>query len=70
LRAVWTLNDARVDEEGNFSIGKIRSGVYNLVARGKAGINDAYWLQEITVKPGAKTEVKVISVEASCADIP
>jgi hypothetical protein len=58
------------DEEGNFSIGKIRSGVYNLIARGKAGINDAYWLQEITVKPGEKTEVKVSSVEASCADVP
>ena len=58
------------DEEGNFSMGKIRSGVYNLVARGKAGINDAYWLQEITVRSGAKTETKVISVEASCADIP
>lgn len=68
LMAYVTALDA--DEEGNFSVGKIRSGVYNLIARGKAGINDAYWLQEITVRPGEKTEVKVISVEASCADIP
>ena len=57
------------DEEGNFSMGKITPGVYELVARGRAGVNDAYWLQEITVKPGEKTEVKVSSVEVSCADL-
>lgn len=58
------------DEEGYFSVGRIRPGVYNLVARGNSGINDAYWLQEITVRPGQKTDVKVSSVEASCADVP
>jgi hypothetical protein len=38
------------------------------VARGRAGINDAHWDQNVTVKAGEKTEVKVSSVEASCAD--
>lgn len=56
------------DEEGQFSVGKIRPGLYELIARGQAGINDAYWLQQITVKSGQKTEVKVSSVEASCAN--
>ncbi len=68
LTAYVAILDA--DEEGNFSIGKIRPGVYELIARGQAGINDAYWLQEITVRSGEKTEVKVSSVEASCPDVP
>jgi hypothetical protein len=38
------------------------------MVRGRAGINEAYWLQTVTVKAGEKTEVKVSSVEASCAD--
>jgi|SRR5579863_28684 len=58
------------DEEGNFSASKLRPGLYELVARGQAGINDAYWLQEVTVKAGEKTEVKVNSVEGSCTDKP
>ena len=58
-----------VDEEGQFSTGyNIRPGLYELVARGRAGINDAYWDQNVTVRAGEKTEVKVSSVEASCAD--
>jgi hypothetical protein len=56
------------DEEGHFTVGKIRPGVYELVVRGQAGINDAYWLQRVTVRPREKTEVKVSSVEAACAD--
>lgn len=68
LTAYALILDA--DEEGNFSIGKIQPGVYDLVVRGRAGINDAYWLQVVTIKAGEKTEVKLSSVEASCADEP
>jgi hypothetical protein len=59
-----------VDEEGKFSIPQIRPGIYDLLARGQAGINDAYWQQQLSVTAGEKTEVKVSSVEAACAAEP
>ena len=58
-----------VDEEGQFSTGyNLRPGLYELVVRGRAGINDAYWDQNVMVKAGEKTEVKMSFVRASCAD--
>jgi hypothetical protein len=59
-----------VQAAGHFDVGKIRPGVYELVARGQAGVNDSYWLQRITANASEKTDVKVSSVEASCADEP
>jgi hypothetical protein len=57
------------DEEGYFTISRVRPGIYELVVRGQAGINDASWLQEIEVKPGEKLTAKVSSVESSCSTL-
>lgn len=57
---------ADTDEEGNFVFPKVRTGKYNVIARGRAGINDAYWKQDVWVQPGEAVTVKVASVESSC----
>jgi hypothetical protein len=54
------------DEEGNFVFPKVRTGKYNVIARGHAGINDAYWKQDVWVQPGEAVTVKVATVESAC----
>jgi hypothetical protein len=61
------VEELNADEEGTFNASKMKPGLYELVVRGEAGINDAYWLQQVRVTAGENTEVKVSSVEASCA---
>lgn len=56
------------DEEGNFAFPKVRTGKYNVIARGRAGISDAYWKQDVWVQPGEAVTVKVANVESSCVD--
>jgi hypothetical protein len=58
------------DEEGVFQIIKVPAGQYTLVARGKAGANDAFWNSEITVKPGSAISVKLSAPEKSCLASP
>src|SRR5690349_21294740 len=48
------------DEEGKFKITGVHPGVYDVLARGRAGFNEAFWhaddvesgLQDITIAPG------------------
>jgi hypothetical protein len=56
------------DEEGNFVFPKVRTGKYNVIARGHAGMNDAYWNQDVWIQPGEAVAIKVANVESSCAD--
>lgn len=74
----WTDENGRpkefmgvdTDEEGSFQITGVPSGYYFLVARGRAGANDAVWtLDHILVKPGARVSVKLSSPEESCLAI-
>jgi hypothetical protein len=67
---------ADADEEGNFRITGVRPGVYDVIARGRAGFNDAFWdiggldsgLQHITVAAGTEITLKLSSPEKSCLD--
>lgn len=58
-----------VDEEGRFTARNIRPGIYEIIARGRAGTNDAYWLGETNVKAGERTKIKLDSVEVACVDV-
>jgi len=53
------------DEEGVFFT-KIPAGIYQVVAQGQAGINEAYWASRIVVPPGRTVSVKLSSPEQSC----
>jgi Polysaccharide lyase family 4, domain II len=54
------------DEEGNFKITDVRPGEYVVVARGRAGFNDAFWQKDITVKSGMETAFKLSKPEKAC----
>ncbi|MGC9998628.1 MAG: hypothetical protein ABSE21_00880 [Bryobacteraceae bacterium] len=54
------------DEEGRFTLAA-RPGLYYLVARGRAGFSNAAWvLDDVDVKAGQETTVKVVKVDQSC----
>lgn len=57
------------DEEGNFTITKVKAGVYDVIARGQAGSNDSSWSQDITLKPGETVTIKLSNVESSCSNV-
>jgi hypothetical protein len=57
------------DEEGNFTITKVKPGVYDVIARGQAGINDSSWSQNVTVKSGETVTIKLSNVESSCSNV-
>lgn len=54
------------DEDGLFRIARVQAGIYTLVARGRAGANDAVWKSELTLKPGDAISVKLSAPEKSC----
>jgi hypothetical protein len=58
---------ADADEEGNFKISVTPAGIYTLVARGRAGFNEALWQGgQITIDSGMETTVKLSAPEKSC----
>jgi hypothetical protein len=52
------------DEEGYFTIAQVQPGTYDLIVRGRAGINDASWHQEVRLGAKEKLTTKVSSVES------
>jgi len=75
----WTNENGRpkefmsvdTDEEGSFKITGVPAGYYFLVARGRAGPNDAVWtLDHILAKRGTDVSVKLSSPEKSCLAVP
>jgi len=57
------------DEEGNFKIQVPYPGTYGLIARGRAGFNEAFWtMDNFLVEQGTETVVKVGSVEEACLE--
>lgn len=78
----WSLDQKKpdqvlttqADEAGNFRITGVRPGVYDVIARGRAGFNEAFWdigdvesgLKDITVVPGKEMEVKLGSPVKAC----
>lgn len=54
------------DEEGYFKITKVPAGSYAVVARGQAGINDASWYMEVSVKQDQEVSVKLASPARAC----
>lgn len=61
---------ADADEEGNFKIAAL-PGRYTLLASGRAGFNDAFWMNGwVTVKSGEETTVKMARPEKSCLHLP
>lgn len=58
------------DEEGLFRMTNVPAGRYILMARGRAGANDAFWKSELLVQAGSDVSVKLSSPETSCPSIP
>jgi hypothetical protein len=64
----------QADEEGNFRMTGVRPGVYDVIARGRAGFNEAFWdvgdvesgLKDITVVSGREMKVKLGSPVKAC----
>ena len=57
------------DEEGNFKIQVPYPGTYRLIARGRAGFNEAFWtMDNFLVEQGMETVVKVATVEEACLE--
>ena len=57
------------DEEGNFTITRVKAGVYDVIARGQAGSNDSSWSQDVTVKSGETVTIKLSNVESSYSNV-
>jgi hypothetical protein len=70
----WTKNNGATssmyftdtDEDGFFQIANLPPGDYGMIVRGQAGSNDAYWEQDVSLKPGEALMVKVSSVQVAC----
>ncbi|MGH9555235.1 MAG: hypothetical protein ACRD2Y_05375 [Terriglobales bacterium] len=60
------LYETQADEEGNFQFGHVPDGKYTLVARGRAGINEATWEEEIVIQPGRNLFVKLSNPTDAC----
>ena len=58
------------DEEGSFQVASVPPGRYTLMARGRAGINDAFWNSELSVQAGSHVSVKLSSPEKACINLP
>jgi hypothetical protein len=65
----WQDLIADADEEGNFTFPKVPPGKYDILVQNQAGINEAFWNQEVWVQPGQLLNVKVANVEHSCSDL-
>ena len=63
---IWQVIVAQADEEGTFKITVPHPGAYKMLIRGKAGLNDAFWTDDIVVNPGVETKVKLSSPEKAC----
>jgi hypothetical protein len=65
----WQFLETDADEEGNFVFPKVPSGKYNVIVQAQAGINDAFWNQEVWVRPGESVNVKVSEIETTCSNL-
>jgi hypothetical protein len=55
------------EDEGRFKVVGLRPGIYNVVATGQAGFNEAVWEEPLVqVKPGAVVNLKLSHTEFSC----
>jgi len=63
------LDFADADEEGRFRIDGVTPGTYVIVARGRAGANDAYWKETIVIKPNTTLSVKLAQPSEACLDV-
>jgi hypothetical protein len=63
---IWITN---ADEEGVFKITDVPHGTYILLARGRAGFNEAFWkvgVGNLAVESGMETTVKLSDPEKAC----
>jgi hypothetical protein len=65
-KKTWQVVSGNSDEDGNLRIAVPRPGKYILVIRGRAGFNEGFWTEDITIDPGKTTTVKLSSPEKSC----
>jgi len=54
------------NEEGEYRFPTVPPGRYFLIARGRAGINDAFWKQDLSVTANGNIVAKLASPEKSC----
>jgi hypothetical protein len=64
----WQIITDQTDEEGNFKISVPHPGDYDVLVRGRAGLNEAVWESPnyVTVTLGEETTIKLSSSEVSC----
>jgi len=67
-KKAWQVITGRADEEGHFRISVPRPGLYMMITKGRAGLNEAIWSDDITISPGKETTVKMSSPEVACLD--
>jgi len=59
------------DEDGTFQILRVPPGGYSIMARGRAGANDAFWKNDVLkIQSGRTVSVKLVSPETSCLNLP
>jgi hypothetical protein len=57
------------DEDGNFDLAG-PPGIYTLIVKGRAGLNDAVWTRDVVkIVPGETTLLKLASPEPACLTV-
>jgi len=60
------MREADADEEGNFQFANVAPGQYEVVALGRAGLNDAYWDDNVTINQDETLTLKLSSPTTAC----
>jgi hypothetical protein len=59
----------QTDEEGKLQSKNIEPGGYRMLVRGRAGFNDAYWSEFLTIDAGKITQIKLAEPKLACPDV-
>ena len=66
-------NDAyyvlQADEEGKFHLKNIEPGEYEILVRGRAGANDAYWCKSLRIEAGKVAQIKLGEPVEACLNL-
>lgn len=61
--------ELQADEEGKLQTKNIEPNTYEIIVRGRAGMNDAYWSEALTIEAGKTTQIKLAEPRLACPDI-
>jgi hypothetical protein len=63
------VRTADADEEGRFKVNGIPAGHYTLIVWGQAGMNTAFWRENIVVVAGKITSIKLSKPRTACLQL-